>query len=122
MLLATQTAAHVMKNAIARPRPAHELVTAGGYSFPSTTSALGVCFAFMAIALAATPGEPARSRTIGAGALLVLGLGLSFVALRVHYLSDVLAGWALGALVFVACAAVLHHSSGRLPRQRASSA
>jgi membrane-associated phospholipid phosphatase len=30
-------------------------------------------------------------------------LGLSFVVLRVHYLTDVIAGWALGALAFVLC-------------------
>jgi undecaprenyl-diphosphatase len=121
-LVATQAAAHLLKNAIARSRPPHELVTAGGYSFPSTTSALGVCFAFMAIALAVPLGEPARRRTIAAGALLVLALGLSFVALRVHYLSDVIAGWALGVLVFAACAAASCFIAGRLGSQPASSA
>jgi undecaprenyl-diphosphatase len=97
-----QAAAHLAKDAVARPRPEHELVRAGGYSFPSSTSALGMGFAFLAIALART--LPACRRVItAAGALVTLALGLSFVALRVHYLSDVIAGWALGVIVYALC-------------------
>jgi membrane-associated phospholipid phosphatase len=102
-VIASQTAAHIAKSAIARPRPTHGLVPAGGYSFPSTTSALGVSFLFMAIALARVVPQRYRRMTVSAGAAITLVLGLSFVALRVHYLTDVLAGWALGLLVFVAC-------------------
>jgi membrane-associated phospholipid phosphatase len=109
-----QAAAHLAKDAVARPRPEHELVRAGGYSFPSSTSALGMGFAFLAIALARA--LPARRRAItAAGALVTLALGLSFVALRVHYLSDVIAGWALGVIAYALCGLApelrRHHAS-----------
>jgi membrane-associated phospholipid phosphatase len=98
-----QASAHLAKTAIARPRPVHELVTAGGYSFPSTTSALGMSFLFLAIAVARLLPQRRRRATVAAGAAVVLALGLSFLALRVHYATDVIAGWALGALAFTLC-------------------
>jgi membrane-associated phospholipid phosphatase len=110
-----QTAAHIAKAAIERPRPTQGLIYAGGYSFPSTTSALGMSFLFLAFALASTGS--ARWRLIVAiGALVVLVLGLAFVALRVHYLSDVLAGWALGALALTACDALVKLLPSRFDR------
>jgi hypothetical protein len=39
--------------------------------------------------------------------IVTIVLGLSFVALRVHYLSDVLAGLALGAIAFTICEALV---------------
>jgi membrane-associated phospholipid phosphatase len=102
-LLVTQTVAHLAKAQIERPRPAHPLVTAGGYSFPSTTSAIGMVFLFLAIASTRTSPESKRRQVLWAGALVSALLGLSFIVLRVHYLTDVTAGWALGALAFVLC-------------------
>jgi membrane-associated phospholipid phosphatase len=49
-LVVSQTAAHIAKAQIERPRPAHPLVYAAGYSFPSTTSAIGMVFLFLGIA------------------------------------------------------------------------
>jgi membrane-associated phospholipid phosphatase len=98
-VLMSQASAHIAKTAIARPRPAHELVTAGGYSFPSTTSALGVSFLFLAIAVARLVPRR-KGATVAAGAAVTVALGLSLVALRVHYTTDVIAGWALGVLAF----------------------
>ncbi len=43
---------------------------------------------------------------IAAGIVLTALVGLSRVYLSVHYLSDVSAGWALGAASFSLCAAV----------------
>ena len=40
------------------------------------------------------------------GAALAVAIGLSRVYLRVHYLSDVTGGWALGLAVFSLCGAV----------------
>lgn len=106
-LLLSQIAAHLAKDAIQRPRPTHELVYAGGYSFPSTTSVLGVGLLFLLLAVARSGPASRRSFTAVAGVVLTLILGLSFIVLRVHYLTDVIAGWALGALLFSACELVV---------------
>jgi undecaprenyl-diphosphatase len=47
-----------------------------------------------------------RPLTVVLAALMVLGIGLSRVALSVHYVSDVLAGYSLGAAWVVAMTAV----------------
>jgi membrane-associated phospholipid phosphatase len=118
-LVLGQTAAHLFKSAVARPRPPHELVFAGGWSFPSTTSTLGSAFLFLAIAVAPTRGR-GRNLTIAAGGAVTIVLGLSFVALRVHYLSDVLAGLALGVIAFTICEALVDAEQiwGEIERSR----
>ncbi len=54
-----------------------------------------------------------------AGAVLAVAIGLSRVYLRVHYLTDVVGGWAVGLAAFSLCGAValivdyLRHNCGR---------
>ena len=115
-LILSQAAAHVAKDAIQRPRPMHELVYAGGYSFPSTTSVLGVGMLFLVLAVGRSGPTSRRTCTAAAGVIITLALGLSFIVLRVHYLTDVIAGWALGVLVFAACELVVNVLWRRLPR------
>jgi len=96
--------AHLGKAAEQRPRPAGALIDAGGYSFPSTESALAV--GLIAIAVVAAGPTKHRARRIGviaAAGLLTGVIGTLLVSIRVHYLTDVLAGWAMGATVFAAC-------------------
>src|SRR3954451_1887921 len=97
-----------LKGATARPRPAHELASASGSAFPSGHAAHAVIYPWLALTLTVR----LRRGMAGGSALLALGVaiaalvGLSRVYLRVHYLSDVSAGWALGAAAFAACGAV----------------
>jgi len=89
----------LLKLAFSRPRPvtlAH-LAQAGGFSFPSG-HAMASASIYGAIAVVAVLRFPERRWwVIGACALVVLAIGASRVYLGVHYPSDVIAGWALGA-------------------------
>lgn len=97
------------KAAERRPRPSGSLLDAGGFSFPSSISAVCVGLAAIAIALAhLTSNRTSRAVVIAAGCLLTVTAGLLFVALRVHYLTDVIAGWALGVVTFAACGLAAH--------------
>jgi membrane protein DedA with SNARE-associated domain/membrane-associated phospholipid phosphatase len=97
-----------LKDATARPRPSNSLISAEGSAFPSGHAAHAVIFPWLALTLTVR----LRPGMAGGTALLVLGIamaalvGLSRVYLRVHYLSDVNAGWALGVAAFAACGAV----------------
>jgi membrane protein DedA with SNARE-associated domain/membrane-associated phospholipid phosphatase len=92
-----------------RPRPPGELVSAGGSAFPSGHAAHATLYAWLAItaALRVVPGITRRSLLIAAGIALTVLIGLTRVYLRVHWMSDVSAGWALGASCFSAVAAVV---------------
>ena len=99
-----------MKATIDRPRPPGGLVEVRGSSFPSGHAAYSTLYVWLAITLVLRL-RPGLSR-LTRGALLVLAavilsglIGLSRVYLGVHYMSDVSAGWALGAAVFSLCAA-----------------
>jgi undecaprenyl-diphosphatase len=59
------------------------------------------------VALRLVPGIARRSLLIAAGIALAGLVGLTRVYLRVHWLSDVSAGWALGLSCFSAVAAVV---------------
>jgi membrane-associated phospholipid phosphatase len=86
-----------------RPRPPDALAVAASTAFPS-----GHALEVMAGVLALyTVWSPASRRavwfTVGA-VVVVVAIGFGRVALTVHYPSDVLAGWALGYLYYLACA------------------
>ena len=91
-----------------RPRPATALVQAPSTSFPSghAVGTMVVVLAAWVILLPAL-GRAGRRWTIAAGSFLVLSVGIGRVALNVHHLSDVVAGWALGYLYVALCLAVL---------------
>jgi membrane protein DedA with SNARE-associated domain/membrane-associated phospholipid phosphatase len=91
-----------------RPRPPDPLTEASGSSFPSKHAAYATFYTWLAatIAVRVMPGITRSSLLIGAGIGLAALIGLTRVYLRVHWLSDVSAGWALGASVFAAAAAV----------------
>lgn len=98
-LLATIASGRILvelaKIACARTRPpiADRLVSVSTASFPSSHSA-GTMLTLGALCIAF--GTRARGWT--AAILFTLAIGLSRVALGVHWPSDVLGGWGLGAL------------------------
>lgn len=93
--------ATALKAVTDRPRPPADLalVAASGTSMPSTIAAL-TAGAALALALALRWPTPAVRRTAAALlAVIVVLVGAAMVYLGAHWLTDVLAGWALGAVI-----------------------
>jgi undecaprenyl-diphosphatase len=82
-----------------RPVVEHTVALAPGNSFPSGHS-LGSIVCYGAITLVFLPAVRGRGRAIllSAYAVLVLLIGFSRIALGVHFLSDVVGAWLLGAV------------------------
>ena len=97
-----------IKAAVGRPRPPEPLVGTHGSSFPSGHAAHSVIYVWLAttIVVRLRPGMARATLVVVAGIVLTALVGLSRVYLNVHYLSDVSAGWALGAACFSICAAI----------------
>ena len=89
----------VLKSLVGRLRPvvAHPIAHGGGDSFPSGHS-LGSIVCYGAVLLVFMPGVRRRWRTTVTSLIvtLVVVIGISRLLLGVHYISDVLGGWALG--------------------------
>jgi len=89
----------VLKSLVGRLRPvlAHPVAHAPGNSFPSG-HALGSLVCYGAIFVVFIPAARGRWRTVFTVviAVLVALIGISRILLGVHYLSDVLGGWAIG--------------------------
>lgn len=99
---ATQLAVHVAKALVSRPRPddAFALSEAGGFSFPSGHAATAMAaYATLTLIAARKCGGAPRLLLLGAGAVVVVAVGASRVYLGVHYPTDVIAGWLLGAIL-----------------------
>jgi membrane-associated phospholipid phosphatase len=95
------------------------VVDADGFSYPSGHASIAVTYLAVAVVLSRTAPAAWRVALIVAGAVLAAAIGLSRAYLRVHYLSDVVGGWAVGLAAFSLCAAVtlivdyLRHNWGR---------
>jgi membrane protein DedA with SNARE-associated domain/membrane-associated phospholipid phosphatase len=98
-----------LKDAVDRPRPSDGLIDVSGSSFPSGHAAYSVFYLWAAVTIAVRlrPGMARATALIVAGIALAALIGLSRVYLRVHYLSDVNAGWALGVSAYTLCATVV---------------
>ena len=93
-LVALLVMVHLGKNLAERPRPDGGFYDPEGLSYPSGHSAYATAW----LAAAALTG---RRALILAAVAIVLAVGASRLYLHVHYLTDVLGGFALGAAVFV---------------------
>jgi membrane protein DedA with SNARE-associated domain/membrane-associated phospholipid phosphatase len=107
-LALTFVGVHEIKDAIDRPRPEGGLVDVSGSSFPSGHAAYSTFYVWLAVTIVMRlrPGMTRGALVVVAGIAATAAVGLSRVYLDVHYLSDVNAGWALGAAAFSLCAAI----------------
>lgn len=90
----------IVKVAVGRPRPEHDepIAEAFGNSFPSGHSMSSlVCYGALYVAFAPILSERARRGALAAVVVLVLAIGFSRLVLGVHFISDVLGGYVLGA-------------------------
>ncbi|HEU4738916.1 MAG TPA: phosphatase PAP2 family protein, partial [Solirubrobacterales bacterium] len=104
----TQVGIWELKDAVDRPRPPEPLTSSSGSSFPSDHAAHSGIYLWLAvtIVLRLRPGMARATEVVVTCIALTALVGLSRVYLNVHYLSDVNAGWALGAAAFSLCALV----------------
>lgn len=86
-----------------RIRPFNSLVYEAGFSFPSSHSTMAAIFFLLLIYLFKDSIKNKFSRIgfIVGSVLLILLTGFSRIFLNVHWLSDVIAGFVLGGVVFV---------------------
>lgn len=89
----------------ARPELADRLVRAGGYSFPSGHATQSAAI-WGTLALLVASQLPRHRRVVWAtGTAVAVAVGASRIYLGVHWFTDVIAGWTLGA-TFVGVTAV----------------
>jgi undecaprenyl-diphosphatase len=90
----------IVKVAVGRPRPEVDepIVEAFGNSFPSGHSMQAVvCYGALLLVFLPLIDGRTRHLSIGAYVGLVIAIGVSRLALGVHFISDVLGGYVLGA-------------------------
>ncbi|MET8652260.1 phosphatase PAP2 family protein [Nocardia aurea] len=105
----------VVKELVGRLRPVVEtpVYRTDGWSFPSghAMSSL-VCYGIVLLVFAPALRTNTRRITVGFAVVIVTAVGLSRIALGVHYLTDVLAGWLLGTLWLVLATIAFHRWRG----------
>jgi undecaprenyl-diphosphatase len=90
-----------------RPRPFDGVVDSTGSSFPSGHATAGAATAIALVIVLLAPGEHRRAWEVRAG-LFAFFMALSRTYLRVHWLTDVVAGALFGAATALAVATVIH--------------
>jgi undecaprenyl-diphosphatase len=108
-LIAATLFTDAVKDLIARPRPpGPHLAPASGFSFPSGHTLNSTATYGMAALYAWRSHMALAARRVAVAALLAIPffVGLSRIALGVHYPSDVLGGWLAGAAFVTAVAAI----------------
>jgi membrane-associated phospholipid phosphatase len=111
----------ILKTIFERSRPLHDhgLTAEGGWSFPSGhASGSMLVYGLLAYVVVRTTPPAWHIPVALAGIALVIFVGSSRVLLQVHYLSDVLAGYAAATVWVAICAAALEAVRWR-ERQRA---
>ncbi|OFU49941.1 phosphatase PAP2 family protein [Aerococcus sp. HMSC10H05] len=100
---------YIIKNIIQRPRPSYltHLVDQGGYAFPSGHATGAVLtwatLAFLTWYYFKDRYPKMMPYLIGFSVFMAVAISASRLYLGVHYLSDVIAGWSIGATWFILC-------------------
>lgn len=119
VVLGQSLAVDAMKQAFDRARPdaVPHLVAVANKSFPSghAASAASIYLYFAIMLSPSLPNRAARNYAMATAVLLALLIGMSRVALGVHYPSDVLAGWSFG-VTWTAALTILARSAGLMRR------
>lgn len=102
---------HYMKLALAIDRPPLTQRVPDGYSFPSGHASMGLIFAgVLTLLIWQRLSGRGQRLALHAAALYVALVTASRLYLGVHWTSDLLAGWALGAAVIAAAWLLLQHA------------
>ena len=109
-----------LKGLFARARPVDQIIAATGYSLPSghafgSTVLYGMLI-YLVWRTTANPALRVLSAVLGVG--LIAAVGLSRVYLNVHFLTDVVAGWAAGTAWLVSVLIVVHLMETRWATRR----
>lgn len=93
----------VIKNIVERPRPEIRLVEASGFSFPSghamNNMAIYLMLAFCIMPFCKTKLQ--KGITLGVLLVFPIMMGISRIYFNVHYFSDVVCGWCIGAILAI---------------------
>ena len=108
--------------AVARPPKAEWLAGAAGGSFPSghTANTTALIVSVAVVVSMCTTSKRLAAWVFGASGLLITLMGWSRLALNVHWLSDVVAGWALGACTAMVVAFIVMKLAKISPTRRNS--
>jgi membrane protein DedA with SNARE-associated domain len=100
-------AVHITKGFVERARPPEPIGASEGFAYPSGHAAYATAYVALAvIAARVLPGIFSRAIFVVLAVATAAAIGASRVALEVHWASDVLGGWALGAAIFGAVGVV----------------
>jgi undecaprenyl-diphosphatase len=100
-MLATIGVRVLILNSVDRPRPVAQLAPSAGWSFPSghTTAAASAALAAVIVCWPMVRARWGRALLIGVAAGWAVAVGVSRVALVVHWPSDVVGAWLLTAMI-----------------------
>lgn len=97
-IIGSEATTYILKLMVDRVRPVGALVAESSASFPSGHATIAIAFYGFLAYLLLRETKKYRTLTFVISIIIILAIGLSRLYLGVHYLSDVLAGYLVGAV------------------------